>query len=214
MLAVRDDTRAVKVAVPRADVRTSRGRRSDLLQVLEPEVGLGRPCSGCTLSCSNVSHAAGCRCRCSPGCADAAHNLSAEPDRYPIELLVVPIVYELSASGLAQPCWSCEGHNDASGTLYKWPRVWFYASSVTYVELLRAALADLFDAGRTGRAWEVKRCAWQPHPASVMYVLEPCRAGDEPTLRQLHRDLRVLGRTLAVDVRRLAEDWSTDLLPA
>jgi len=121
---------------------------------------------------------------------------------------VIPLVYELYASGLAQPCWSCEGHDDADGHLYKWPQVWFYSSSDTYLDLLRTTLASLHDAGRTSRAWQVERSVWQPDAGAPMYELHACADGDVPTLAQLQADLRTLGRSLADDLRQLARDDS------
>ena len=194
----------VKVEDPRPGIRTSRGRVGDLLLLQADPV---RPCSGCTIACSDASHPATCGCGCSPSCAEAPRRLSIEPSRYPVEPHILPIVFALFGSGLAQPCWSCEGHNHAGGTLYKWPGVWFYSNSITYLDLLRTTLAALHDTHRTHRAWEVHPCDWQPHPAATLYVLGPNRAVSEPTLSALHEDLVAVGQGLATDVRALASGW-------
>jgi len=52
---------------------------------------------------------------------------------FPIESGIAPLVFELKRLGVFEPCWSCEGHNDPGGNLWKIPRVWFYCDSVVQV---------------------------------------------------------------------------------
>jgi hypothetical protein len=198
----------MRVARPRPSIRVSRGRRSDLLRVLEaPAQWAERPCPGCSLPCPSPHHHDACSCGCSVSCEQAPERLSIDPIHFPIEPRIVPVVYEMSASGLAQPCWSCEGHIDAEGQLYRWPGVWFYANSTTYVNLVRTTLNNLHATLRLARAWHIKRCAWQPDSAAVMYELGASRDGPAPPLHELQHDLGVVGSALDADVRERARAW-------
>ncbi len=73
---------------------------------------------------------------CSPKCKDVAKSLSIEPDRYPIEMSAVPVVFELMATRVMQTCWSCEGHFQ-DGELWKTPQISFHAKQPIYPYLLK-----------------------------------------------------------------------------
>ena len=130
--------------------------------------------------------------------------LSTEANRRPVEPHVVPVVYELFASGLARPSWSSEGHCDADGQLSTWPGVWFTSASFTYLNLLDTALTVLHHDGHTHRPWRVELCDTQPEPGTALYTLGPARSGELPTLHALHEDLRAVAQCLEIDVRNLA----------
>ena len=55
----------------------------------------------------------------------------------------MPLVYALTSSGVFQPFWSCQGHADANGEVYRLPQVWFYANSQVHVQLLIKTLSAL-----------------------------------------------------------------------
>ena len=92
----------------------------------------------CVDACPDYDLRAGCR----RDCAKAPARLSSDPDRFPVEEKIAPLVFELKKLGVFFPCWSCEGHNDPSGKLWKLPRVWFYADSVVHLRLLSDAIND------------------------------------------------------------------------
>ncbi|MCZ6862069.1 MAG: hypothetical protein O7I42_17635 [Alphaproteobacteria bacterium] len=43
--------------------------------------------------------------------------MSSEPEEFPIESAIVPLVYAFHSLRLTPPCWSCEGHYNRSGGL-------------------------------------------------------------------------------------------------
>ncbi len=73
--------------------------------------------------------------------------MSCDPDHHPIEPAVLPLVFAMKRQGTFQPCWSCEGHLGLDGTLWKIPRIWFYARSLVAARLLTEGLGDLYQAG-------------------------------------------------------------------
>lgn len=74
---------------------------------------------------------------------------------YPIEPNVFAITYEISAVGLGQSFWSCEGHADSLGRLCRIPAVWFYAPHAVTVELLAQHVQLLEDRHQLTHAWRV-----------------------------------------------------------
>jgi len=109
--------------------------------------------------------------------------------------MVAPLVFELKKLGVFYPCWSCEGHTDCSGNLWKIPRVWFYADSVIHIRALSEATNRLFHAGRLATRWAVVVTHSDPANPDTTFSLEP-----EPDMVQglpaLHGDLRVMADEL------------------
>ena len=137
-------------------------RISDLQLLLEqPTSKEMRPCRFCTLTCETCGSVI-CTCNCTPECEAAARKLSSEPDRYPIERLVLPFVFHLNALRVVQPCWSCDGHLDtfsAEEKIWKLPQVWFYSRSVVYPKLINDYLRDLKHHSRLNHHWQVNLCS-------------------------------------------------------
>lgn len=182
-------------------------RRAALLRLLEqPSDKEVRPCFGCVVPCACDAHSPACCCGCSPGCPSAAAALSSEPERYPIEPLILPLVYQLSALRVVQPCWSCEGHAEAGSTNRKVPQVWFHAPSELYPDLLATDLAELAFDGTTRNRWVVTLC---PHGAPDEYttfaVHPDADAAATATLECLQRDVAAIASGLPERLRRQAE---------
>ena len=182
-----------------------RNNPADRLQRLASEIaeaagahGIeGRVCSeSCTVKCPQCGSTA-CQFECSPDCPDAARALSAEPDRFPIENGIVPLVYEMKRSGLFTPCWSCEGHLRPDGSLWKLPAVWFYCESMVYVRLLSQGLSKLLAGRRLSAPWQVAITFSDPDNPETTFSLEPSRTADAPlSLPALQRDASAIADAL------------------
>jgi len=87
--------------------------------------------------------------------------MSSEPDRYPIEQKIVPLVYAMYTTGVCPPCWSCEGHMSQNGEeIIKIPRVWFYARSTLYPRLIVEHTEALKFKKKINNSWTVKVLSW------------------------------------------------------
>lgn len=185
------------ITQPRADLLSLDQQISDLERLLEPAADMNfHPCPGC----SKVLHSGGC----SPLCNDAAKALSSEPDRYPLEPFVVAIVYELNNLYLLQSCWSCQGHLDQQGRLWKLPQISFYAASPLYPQLLSNYLGQLLFEKKLSHTWRVAFTNFGQSLAAT-YCIEPSlEVGQSPDLDQIHRDLLHIGQRLADNLRQEA----------
>lgn len=134
--------------------------------------------------------------RCHRYCPAAPRRLSSEGERSPVEPLVAPLVFELKKLGVFYPCWSCEGHCDQAGRLWKIPRVWFYADSVVHVRGLANAINRLFNAGRLSSPWRVVLTHSDEDNPDTTFSLEPDPA-EGSLLDRLQTDLRVMAEELA-----------------
>jgi hypothetical protein len=122
--------------------------------------------------------------------------LSSEGVNGPVESLIAPLVFELKKLGVFYPCWSCEGHNDQSGKVWKTPRVWFYADSVIHIRALDNAIEKLFNSRRLSMRWEIVVTHSDSENPDTTFSLEPERAGKDKSLRDLQNDLGVLAEGL------------------
>ena len=127
--------------------------------------------------------------------------MSSEPNDYPIEAGIVPLVYALNCLRLTQPCWSCEGHNNKAGEIEKLPRVWFYAHSTIYPDLISDLLFDLDIAGRLSLAWHVCVVRWSDGPDAAFSIEPKIRSTSEPELMGLRCDVRIIADSLRTDMR-------------
>lgn len=146
------------------------------------------PAPICVPDCDDFEPAIGCR----RDCAAAARRLSSDPDRHPVEPHVAPLVFELKRLGVFYPCWSCEGHNDSAGVLWKIPRVWFNTDSSVYVRALSQALGDGQFRQRLTAAWHVVVTNLDAAYAETVYSLEPGLDPRGSALADLRADLLVL----------------------
>ena len=171
--------------------------RQDLLRLIaQPSAAVSPPCSGCK---QHVPAS------CSSRCAQAPESLSIEPVNYPIEFKVVPLVYELAATRLMQPCWSCEGHLDPGGNLWKIPQVSFYSSSPIYPQLLLKHIYALEMRKQLAYSWHVVLSdygqTWE-----TTYTLEPNLNRDHTVhLGNLQSDLDTLADNLCNKLKSLAQ---------
>jgi hypothetical protein len=183
-------------------------RMDDLTRLVEqPSDREQRPCPGCDKICGCPSRSTRCCCGCSARCQDAARFLSSEPDRYPIEPYVLPLVYVLASLRLVFPCWSCEGHLRPTGGLTRMPQVWFYSASTVYPELIAAHLAELTFRRTLAHAWTISVC---PHTTggATIFQIQPQQLDEAEVqaaeLASLQNDLVTIADSLAPSLRALA----------
>jgi hypothetical protein len=123
--------------------------------------------------------------------------LSSDPVAYPIEPGIVALVYAMTRLGLFAPCWSCEGHARADGSLLKTPSVWFNCDTAAHLRLLWDGLAKLRNAARLSTAWRIAVTFSDPDNPRTTFALEPALSADDPpTLQQLQRDADEIARAL------------------
>ena len=184
-----------------SDPALLRGFRSDIKRFLDqPGDGDARPCPGCNLTCPKCGSIS-CVCNCSPNCADAPRMMSSDPEEFPIEAAIVPLVYAFNSLRLTPPCWSCEGHYNKSGELDKLPRVWFNARSMAYPDLISELLSDLATARRLSLPWQVCVVCLDDSP-DITFSIEPkINPTDKPELKSLRRDVRIIADCLIADMK-------------
>lgn len=159
-----------------------------------------RPCPNCQLPSDSLSptHNA---VSCDVNCDNAPQALSSEPEQHPIEDNVVKIVFELSTLRLMQPCWSCEGHLNGQGKLWKLPQVGFYAASALYPKLLATYLTRLKNQKDLNYPWQVTIVdygqTWGP-----TYQMEPA-------LNQIEEDIEL--PLLQADLQRISNGLAEQL---
>lgn len=155
-----------------------------------------RPCESCTKPRVAGEY-------CSSPCAQAAQALSSEPDRYPIEPIVLPFVFALARLNFIKPCWSCEGHNDPQGKLWKSPQVWFYTCSPSYAHLVGKFLWEMKTSKLLSYEWRVSLSAFGDLGCAT-YIIEPVRESDDAELHKLQLDLEVMGRCCEAGITGIA----------
>lgn len=166
----------------------------------------GRVCGrACDKTCARCGSST-CQCACAPNCPDAPRHLSSHPDGFPIERGITPLVYELRRLGMFQPCWSCEGHLDNNGKLWKVPRVWFYCDSLIAVRLLADAIAKIRATERLSVAWRVVVDFSDPDNPDTTFSLEPAlQVSDTPDLPALQKDAAKIAGSLEPLLSELAQ---------
>lgn len=158
----------------------------------------------------NVSCWMACPCperkdSCGHDCPGISTALSSDPQQYPLEIQIAPLVYELSKMRVYQPCWSCEGHETGTGDLWKLPQIWFYAGSDIQARLMADALRTLLGARALATEWEVAITRSAADDPETTYCLKP--ATQEPVkLDQLQRDLTILTKQLPEAIRQQARN--------
>jgi len=131
--------------------------------------------------------------------------MSSEPEKYPIEGRAVPIVYAFYTTRLMVPCWSCEGHLNASGDLAKIPKVWFYTSSDLYAKLVAQYVNQLKGQHLISSDWIVRVLPFSQSLYSMTYSLEPSLSSG--TLDVLQEDLLTIAKGLRKELHKSAQGY-------
>jgi hypothetical protein len=153
----------------------------------------------CACNCPDYDPAVGCH----RSCHAAPLRLSSDPSA-PVEPLIAPLVFELKRLAVFHPCWSCEGHDNGSGQVWKLPRIWFYSNSVVHIRALAEAVDRLFAAGRVSARWRVVLTYSDPDNPDTAFSLEPEPDGGR-TLSELQADACALAEGIAVQFRAACE---------
>lgn len=153
----------------------------------------GAQCDMVCPTCGSVS----CQCHCNAQCPDIPAQLSSDPEKYPVEDVVAPLVFELKRLGVVEPCWSCEGHNGLDGKLWKRPAVWFFCDSVTHLRLLADAVEGLYTSRQMNHQWRIRTTYSETDTPDSVFSLEPDKYDlGEAKLETLHADLEVLASNI------------------
>ncbi len=189
---------------PSADIPKKRTKVIDEVNEVYRKGPLSEPI--CSNKCRSYNSIVGCDRQCSSAPAE----LSSEPETYPIDKLVAPLVFEIKKLGIFEPCWSCEGHNDGSGKLWKIPRVWFYSDSVVHVRALATTLSYIHAMRTLNTTWVVEIAHSDNDNPDTTFSLHPKLDDPEISLEQLQSDMKVIYKNIAVEFRLTCERLKTN----
>ena len=160
------------------------------------------PCTNCESHIPNM---------CNSACVNAPSALSSDPINHPIEQKVVPLVYEITSVRVMQPCWSCEGHFNPDGKLWKLPQINFYSLSPIYPQLLLMHINELKLNKKLTYEWHIVLAnfgqSWH-----ISYSIEPnLNQVSDPHLGALQNDLTVIAEDLNKNIKILAKKMLEDI---
>lgn len=183
-------------------------RKMDLTNLLlQPSDKEKRPCRGCHVPCPCKASKT-CCCACSSECTLAPRFLSSDPEHYPIEKRIVPLVYAMNLLRLLKTCWSCEGHLSGEGRLHKLPQIWFYSDAVVYPQLIAEVLHEQKFRNCLSHRWSVSLCIQDYVEAATTFVIKPdFYPGEIPDLDNLQEDVKKLATVLVTQVRQKAREY-------
>jgi len=192
------------IAPPPFDAAFCEAQVEDLrLLIAQPDDRQARPCPGCDIACPTCGSKA-CTCNCRPSCPDAPQRLSSDPERFPVERGIAPLVYAFSSLRVLPPCWSFEGHLGADGQPLRLPSVWFFARKLGYPGLVAELLARLKGGRHVSHDWQVTTlgCGLE---ADWCFAVEPRPAAQvQPELPALQQDAQAIAGRLGTGVRAIA----------
>lgn len=177
------------------DARSGKNLAHALREIIANQGAQGRVCGGtCTMICSDCGSMS-CQCMCQCECPDAGKRLSSDPENFPVEDRIVPLVYEMKREGTCVPCWSCEGHEHPDGSLWKIPRVWFYCSSMIHLRLIGSGAHAMFVARKLKTPWQVVITHSDYGNVDTTFSLEPKLDPESKiTLTDLREDVLALAK--------------------
>jgi len=186
------------IPLPDKTLQCDAAMRESLQRFIDhPEPAVIAPCPGCSKHVPRD---------CSPKCDEAPQALSIDPVRYPLEPKVIPLVYEVMASAGLKSCWSCEGHMNNEGELWKVPQVCFYSDTAIYPQLVLMHLLDLFQAKKLNFNWHVVLSEFN-RSLDITYSIQPnLNHVSEPHLGALQHDLGVISDDMHVKVKAIARE--------
>lgn len=198
----------MRIATPEEDAEFLQARRVELGELLgEPLPNEVRPCPGCELPCPGTGSVT-CARHCDRTCPHAPLQLSSEPEEFPVESGIVPLVFALYSLRQVEPCWSCEGHLKADGTFHRLPQVWFYCRSQVLPRLFVDVLSQLRAQGVTQATWVVNVTYAAEESLDPVFAMRPDLSLSEPyDLPTLQRDIEGLADALLEAVRDRARHY-------
>ncbi|MCH8111808.1 MAG: hypothetical protein IH905_07620 [Proteobacteria bacterium] len=192
----------MRIATPSEDAKFLQARRVELGELLgEPLPNEVRPCPGCELPCPSTGSVT-CASHCDRNCPHAPREMSSEPDEFPVEPGIVPLVFALYSLRQVEPCWSCEGHVKDDGTFRRLPQAWFYCRSQVLPRIIADAVSQLRLQGVTQATWIVNVTYAAEESLDPVFAIRPDLSLSEPyDLRTLRRDVEGLADGLLEAVR-------------
>ena len=177
------------------------------LLIVQPSAAQSPPCPNCAIK-ANIDMKHGL---CNAGCYNAAQALSEDPVRYPIEEFVVPLVFELTSMRLVQTCWSCQGHLDRDGKIWKLPQVSFYSKRPIYSQLLCNYLSRLHWQKVLQYPWEVVLTNYG-RTWDITYTIR-CDISqiNNPNIQLMHKDLLRMAENLSEMIKDDAKNLVSDI---
>jgi len=173
---------------------------SELAHLIEqPSATQDPPCPRCQKPDRNNSE-------CSYTCENAAEALSEEPNQFPIEENVVPLVFELTTLRLMQTCWSCEGHASIDGEILKLPQISFYTEKPFYAQLISKYLSRLFWRKELQYPWEIMLSDYG-QTLEATYTIK-CNLDhiENPVLQIMHQDLNAMSKDFSTQIKNYAQE--------
>jgi len=181
---------------------------TDLLDT--PSDKQARPCPGCRFTFEDDASISSTR-HCSAQCPYVAQQMSSDPETYPVEEGVVPIVYAFYTMRLMMPCWSCEGHFDKHGVLAKLPSVWFYSTSHFFPKLLAQYLGEQKGRKSLRYHWGIRILPFSQSMFTTTYALEPIQGdlmeAEVFDLDRLQADMDSIAKNMRRDLMRDARHY-------
>ena len=139
---------------------------------------------------------------CSRHCPKAPFELTTDRD-HPIENAIAPLVFELKATRVFEPVWSCEGHTDRHGGTHRKPSVWFCCERLPHARFLADAVSSLRIEAKLSADWRVSLCSPGHKSEHTIFSLEADAETALP-LTGLQRDAASLARHLRPRVAEMA----------
>ena len=134
--------------------------------------------------------------------------MSSDPEEFPVEAGIVPLVLALYSLRQVEPCWSCEGHVANDGAFWRLPQAWFYCRSQVLPGIIADAVAQLRFQGITQATWAVSVTYAAEETLGPVFVIRPDLSLSEPfDLRALRRDVVGLADGLLESVRGRARHY-------
>lgn len=198
----------MRIATPSEDAEFLQARRVELGELLgEPAPNAVRPCPGCELPCPTTGSVT-CACHCDRNCPHAPLAMSSEPDEFPVEPGIVPLVFALYSLRQAEPCWSCEGHTKEDGSFWRLPQAWFYCRSQVLPRIIADSISQLRSQGVTEATWILNVTYAAEESLDPVFAIRPDLSLSEPyDLRTLRRDVEGLADGLLDSVRERARHY-------
>ena len=179
--------------------------RQALMELIsQPDDKTKMPCPSCH---DEKPQTKGCQ-DCSPACPYAKQQMSSEPEKYPIEEAILPLVYAFYSLRLLMPCWSCEGHNNGHGDIFKTPKLWFYTTHDFYPKLIAQYVSGLKGEGKLNNHWGVRILPFSQTMFTTTYSLEPLDINtNETNLASLQQDIKTIAQNLRQGLFKLANHY-------
>jgi hypothetical protein len=169
----------------------------------------GRPCtSDCRRNCDKCGSTT-CTCMCKRDCRFISTILSSDPEQFPLEERIAPLVFEINKLGIFRPNWSCEGHVGLDGKIWKIPRVWFYAESVLHVRLLADSISKMSIEKKLKCPWQVVLTFTDNDNLDTTFSVEPIfEEAKKLSYKQLSDDIYALAENVGAMVSARAQELS------